>query len=55
MKEREYNVYYRKRGDKKGQEFNCTITCCNKKEAIKSFKEFDNKYKEWTITRIERN
>ena len=30
MKELEYNVYYRERGNKEGQEFNCTITCSNK-------------------------
>lgn len=52
---KEYNIYYRKRGDKGGQEFNCTITCSNKKKARESFQEFDNKDKEWTITRIERN
>ena len=55
MKEREYNVYYRERGDKEGQEFNCTITCSNKKEARENFDNWDNQNNQWTITRIERN
>ena len=54
-KMKEYNVYYRERGDKKGQEFNCTITCSNKKGARKNFENWDNKDNKWTITRIERN
>ena len=55
MKEREYNVYYRERRDKEGQEFNCTITCSNKKEARENFENWDNQNNQWTITRIERN
>ena len=42
MKEREYNVYYRERGNKEEQEFNCTITCSNKKEARENFENWDN-------------
>lgn len=55
MKEREYNVYYRKRGNKEGQEFNYTVTCSNKKEARENFENWDNQNNQWTITRIERN
>ena len=51
---KEYNVYYRERGNKKGEEFNCTVTVNNKEEAIKNFQEEDNQNKEWTITRVEK-
>lgn len=51
---REYNVYYRKRGNKVGEEFNCTVTCNTKEEARENFEQWDNQNKEWTITRIER-
>ena len=54
-KMKEYNVYYRERGNKEGQEFNCTITCSNKKEARENFENWDNKDNQWTITRIEIN
>lgn len=50
----EYNVYYRERGNKEGEEFNCIITCSSKKEARKNFEEFDNQYNQWTVTRIEK-
>lgn len=54
LRMREYDVYYRERGNKVGAEFNCTVTCNTKEEARKNFEQWDNQNKEWTITRIER-
>ena len=51
---KEYNVYYRTRGNKGAEEFDCIVTASNIKEARNNFNEFDNSNKEWTITRIER-
>lgn len=51
---KEYNVYYRERGNLQGEEFNCTVTVNNKKEARENFEQWDNQNKEWTITRIEK-
>ena len=52
---KEYNVYYRQRGNKQGEEFNCIVTVNSKKEARESFRQWDNQDKKWTITRIERS
>ena len=51
---KEYNVYYRERGNVDGEEFNCTVTVNNKKEARKNFQDWDNQENKYTITRIER-
>ena len=52
---KEYNIYYRERGNKQGEEFNCVITVNNKKKARENFNQWDNQNKEWTITRVEEN
>lgn len=50
---KEYNIYYRERGNVNSVEFICTLTVNNKKEARKNFEEWDNQDKLWTITKIE--
>lgn len=49
---REYEIYYRQRYNKNAEEFCCTVTCDNKKEARQNFEEWDNINKDYTITRI---
>lgn len=51
---KEYNVYYREKGNADAEEFNCTVTCNTKEEAKENFEQWDNKNKEWTITKIEK-
>ncbi|MDB2050380.1 hypothetical protein [Clostridium perfringens] len=50
---KEYNVYYRARGNKNAGEYNCTVTVNNKKEARENFNMWDNQNKEYTVVRIE--
>lgn len=47
-----YNVFYRKRGAKNGQEFYTTCEGKNQKEVRKNFEYWDNENQEWTITKI---
>ena len=53
MRNKEYRVYYRKRGEKNTDIFNCIITARTKKEAKMDFEYWDNKHKKWTIVKIE--
>jgi hypothetical protein len=53
--EKRYDVYYREKGNTKGEEYKCTVTCNNKKEARENFEDFDNINKKWTITKIEKS
>ena len=54
IKEKEYEVFYRERGNKNGNEYSCIVTCNSKEEARKNFNEFDNDGWKWTITKIEK-
>ena len=51
---REYEVFYRARGNKDANVTSTTMTCNSKAEARKGFEEWDNAGKEWTIVKIER-
>ena len=51
---REYEVFYRARGNKDANVTSTTMTCNSKTEARKGFEEWDNAGKEWTIVKIER-
>lgn len=51
---KEYNVYYRERGNIGAEEFNCIITCSTKEEAKENFKNWDNKDSKYTVTRVEK-
>lgn len=51
---KEYEVFYRLRGDKESHITSTTMTCNSKAEARREFEFWDNSCKCYTIVKIER-